>query len=157
MHAFASQDDFPLNLRLLSRLLHLRGFDVTAVPDGGAALDALLASFRTAEAGAEAGAGAEEAPQPQPLPFDLAVLDMEMPVMSGPQAAAAFRQWEEGARPGAMRLPIVSLTANVHEQVSLCLTLITQAVPLKLTARPHARLHCSMPRSAPAQAWCVLA
>ena len=39
-----------------------------------------------------------------------------MPVMSGPQVASAFRAWEAGARPGAMRLPIVSLTANAAEE-----------------------------------------
>jgi hypothetical protein len=38
--------------------------------------------------------------------------------MSGPQAATAFREWEANARPGAMRLPLVALTANVLEQVS---------------------------------------
>jgi hypothetical protein len=38
-------------------------------------------------------------------------------VLTGPQAAAAFRAWEAGARPGAMRLPLVALTANIHEQV----------------------------------------
>jgi CheY-like chemotaxis protein len=125
---------------------------VTAVPDGGAALHALLASFRTGEA----GAGAEEAVQPQPPPFDLAVLDMEMPVMSGPQAAAAFRQWEEGARPGAMRLPIVSLTANVHEQVRPLPFTLTWSVPPNLAARLRRPHNSSMPLSAPTPAWCVL-
>jgi CheY-like chemotaxis protein len=68
------QDDFSLNLRLISRLLQLRGFDVTAVADGGAALNALLASFGATEA---AAAGEVEA-SPQQQPFDLALLDMNM-------------------------------------------------------------------------------
>jgi CheY-like chemotaxis protein len=36
--------------------------------------------------------------------------------MSGPEAAAAYRVWEAAARPGAMRLPIISLTANAAEE-----------------------------------------
>jgi CheY-like chemotaxis protein len=74
-------DDHPLNLRLISRLLQLQGFDITAVADGGAALEALT----------EAGT----------VPFDLAVLDMNMPIISGPEACAAYRQWE--AARGAAR------------------------------------------------------
>jgi CheY-like chemotaxis protein len=92
-------DDHPLNLRLISRLLQLQGFEITAVADGGAALEAL-------EALTEAGT----------VPFDLAVLDMNMPIMSGPEAAAAYRQWEAAARPDAMRLPIIALTANALEE-----------------------------------------
>jgi CheY-like chemotaxis protein len=153
------QDDFPLNLRLLSRLLQLRGFDVTAVADGGAALNALLASFGATEAAA-AAAGSEVGPQPSPpQPFDLALLDMEMPVLSGPQATAAFRQWEERARPGAMRLPLVALTANVHEQASetcQCLSISPgQCLSLSLRTRHVCFGHRSMPPSVPTRAWCV--
>jgi hypothetical protein len=64
-------------LRLISRLLQLRGFDVTPVPDGGAALNALITSFRTA-AEAAAAVGEAELPPPASSPFDLALLDMEM-------------------------------------------------------------------------------
>ena len=45
-------DDLPLNLNLVSRLLRLHGFDVTAVADGGAALAALQAAFMPPAAGA---------------------------------------------------------------------------------------------------------
>jgi CheY-like chemotaxis protein len=99
-------------LRLITRLLQLQDFEVTAVADGGAALDALRANYEATAAAAAAGGGAPGLA----APFDLAVLDMSMPVMSGPQAAAAFRAWEAAARPGAMRLPIISLTANAAEE-----------------------------------------
>ena len=153
------QDDHPLNLRLISRLLQLRGFDVVAVPDGGAALDALLGSFHASAAGIGEAASAlrldEQAPPPPPPPFDLAVLDMNMPVKSGPEAAAAFREWEVAARPGAARLPIIALTANVHEQVRAAV-----AHPCRL--QPHAmpamrRFLRSTPPSALPREWCALA
>ena len=91
-------DDHALNLRLMSRLLQLNGFDVVGVCDGRAALEALIASR-----------------------FDLALLDMEMPKLSGTEASAEFRKWEATNRPGAAALPIVALTANVmDEHVDAC-------------------------------------
>jgi CheY-like chemotaxis protein len=93
-----AQDDHHLNLRLVTRLLEANSFAVTAVADGGAALEALIASA-----------------SPGGVPFDVAVLDTEMPVMRGPQVAAAFRQWER--EHGAVtRLPIVALTAHAMEE-----------------------------------------
>jgi CheY-like chemotaxis protein len=100
-------DDHPLNLRLVTRLLQLQGFEVTAVADGGAALDALRSNGH-----ARSGEG-DAVP---PTPFDLAILDMNMPVLSGPDVASAFRVWEAETQPGAMRLPIIALTANVMEE-----------------------------------------
>jgi CheY-like chemotaxis protein len=119
-------DDHPLNLRLLTRLLQLNDFIVTAVPDGGAALAALMSSHGAAAGGtATAGGGggvSAAGPMAAPTegPFDLAVLDMEMPVMTGPEVSAAFRSWE--ARVAAesgfySRLPIIALTANVMQCV----------------------------------------
>ena len=150
-----TQDDFALNLRLISRLLQLRGFDVVAVPDGGAALAALLGSFRASEAGISEAASLSQPQPPPPPPFDLAVLDMNMPVKTGPEAAAAFREWEVAARPGAARLPIIALTANVHEQVRAAV-----AHPCRL--QPHAmpamrRFLRSTPPSALPREWCALA
>jgi hypothetical protein len=58
------QDDHPLNLRLITRLLQLQDFDVTPVADGGAAFDALRTSYGTADAAA--------------APFDIAILDMSV-------------------------------------------------------------------------------
>ena len=104
-------DDHQLNLRLFTRLLQMHDFLVTAVADGGAALAALQASFAPPPPGAAA------AQPPQPPPFDVAVLDMDMPVLRGTQVAAAFRTFEAGVRPSAsMRLPIFALTANVLEE-----------------------------------------
>ena len=73
-------DDHVLNLNLVARLLRSNGFLVTAVKDGQEALDALIESFD--ENGSQ---------------FHAAVLDMSMPVMSGPEAAAAFRSWERSS------------------------------------------------------------
>ena len=47
-------------------------------------------------------------------PFDLVLMDCEMPVMNGFDAAAAIRQWEkaEGRRP----IPIVALSAHIMDE-----------------------------------------
>jgi CheY-like chemotaxis protein len=103
--------------------MELHGFDVKGVVDGGAALSALKRSYD------------EDA-----SPFDVCVLDMQvrracashtarvmprcwlserraqMPCMTGPEAAAAFRAWERDTRPGAPTLPLIALTANVLEE-----------------------------------------
>ena len=97
-------EDHSLNLRLITRLLSLNGFEVTGVGDGQAALETLIASF------------SDEA-----LPFDLCLFDMDMPRLSGPEAASEYRKWEATNRPGAMALPIVALTANVLDKhVEMC-------------------------------------
>ncbi len=102
-------DDHALNLRLISRLLQLHGFQVTPAADGAAALAALKAAF--------SGRAEDE--------VDLALLDMDMPIMTGPEACAAFRAWEataparNGTGPSAAArppLPVVALTANVMEE-----------------------------------------
>ena len=38
-----------------------------------------------------------------------------MPLMTGPEAAVAFRAWERDMRPGE-HLPLIALTANVLEE-----------------------------------------
>lgn len=114
-----------LNLRLVTRLLQLQGFDVTAVADGGAALDALRSSYTQAQIG-------DTLP---PTPFDLAILDMNMPVMSGPDVAASFRAWQAEALPGAMRLPIIALTANVMEEHAAECASAGMCVPLPTLLR----------------------
>jgi len=103
-------DDHMLNLRLVSRLLQLQGFDVTAVADGSTALD-VLRSNALAQA---AGSVAAPVSLADATPFDLAILDMNMPGMSGPDVAAAFRRFEAESMTGVMRLPIIALTANVR-------------------------------------------
>ena len=108
-------DDYALNLRLITRLLKVHDFMVTAVADGAAALAALLASFAPLPSDADAAAvGAQQ--QQQQQPFDVVVLDMDMPFLRGPQVAARFREWEAQTRPHAMKLPIIALTANVLEE-----------------------------------------
>lgn len=80
----------------MQRLLSQAGFDVRTAVDGADALQQLRAGATS---------------------FHLALLDMAMPELSGPEAARAFRAWEaERSTPSASRLPIVALTANVLEQ-----------------------------------------
>ena len=126
-HALVA-DDYALNLRLITWLLQMHDFSVTAVGDGAAALAALLSSFAPPSGDAEADA--------QQRPFDVVVLgapplsrccsactptdtlwaDMNMPFLRGPEVAAKFRDWEAKERPHAMKLPIIALTANVLEE-----------------------------------------
>ena len=111
-------DDHPLNLRLMSRLLLRAGFAIVdTAADGYEALAALHASF---------AAG---------TPPDAVMMDMQMPRMTGPESAAAFRAWETakgaGQSPGA-RLPIVCVTANVlHKDHDECLAAGMDEVVLK--------------------------
>ena len=112
-------DDYALNLRLITRLLQMHDFTVTAVADGAAALAALLASFAEVPPDADAAGSSQQQQQQQQQkqqPFDVVVLDMDMPLLRGPQVAAKFREWEAQARPHAMKLPIIALTANVLEE-----------------------------------------
>lgn len=100
-------DDHALNLNLVSRLLTKSGFLVVPVRDGKEALDALIASFRDDDGSA----------------FQCAVLDMQMPVMTGVECARAFRAWESASGNAARwgKLPLVALTANVlEEHVTSC-------------------------------------
>jgi CheY-like chemotaxis protein len=71
---------------------------------------------------------------------------MDMPVLSGPAAAAAFRAWEAGARPpGEERLPIMALTANVAtEHAAVCAAAgmnLFLAKPLRAADMPLLRAH----------------
>ena len=74
------------------------------------------------------------------------LLDMDMPVMSGPAAATAYRAWEAHARPpGEMRLPIFALTANVatgHAEVCAASGMnLFLAKPLRTSEMPLLRAH----------------
>jgi CheY-like chemotaxis protein len=91
-------DDHALNLKLVQRLLEQHGFAVETGANGHEAFDKLVAAF-------EAGA-----------PPSIAIIDMQMPVWSGPDAARAWRAWEAQHRPGGPRLPLLCLTANVMEE-----------------------------------------
>src|SRR5208282_5233337 len=78
-------DDNTTNQRVLERILHSAGHEVTVVNDGEQALDAL----------------AEGA-------FDAAILDVNMPGVSGIEAAKIYRFTALGQQ----RVPLIALTAD---------------------------------------------
>jgi PAS domain S-box-containing protein len=80
-------EDHPVNRKLVTRLLQKRGHQVTPVENGRAA----VASIEAAN------------------DFDVVLMDVQMPEMSGFEAVEAIRR-REG--PAARRLPIVALTAH---------------------------------------------
>lgn len=81
-------DDHPVNRRLGEALLQRLGFTVTTAQDGAEALTEITSGG-----------------------FDLAFMDVSMPVMDGHEATRRARVWEQES--GAERLPIIALTANV--------------------------------------------
>ena len=83
-------EDNPVNQQLAVRLLEKWGHRVTLAANGQLALDAL-----------EQGT------------FDIALMDMQMPVMSGIEATREIRR-REAAR-GNSRLPIIAMTANAMQ------------------------------------------
>ncbi len=80
-HVLVAEDNFA-NQKLVELLLHRAGFAVTIVDNGQKAVEA---------------ASANE--------FDLIIMDMQMPVLSGYDATGQIRQVDEN-------IPIVALTAN---------------------------------------------
>ncbi len=84
-------EDHEVNQLLVRAMLHHGGHDVTLVVNGQEALDAVRDSMTGG------------------TPFDLAFMDMQMPIMDGLAATRAIRALETS---GARRLPIVALTAN---------------------------------------------
>jgi len=102
-------EDNEVNQMVLRALLEPFEYDLTIVDDGLQALDAYKAEA-----------------------FDLVLLDIQMPVMDGPAAAAAIRLYEtQTNRPV---VPIIALTANVMaDQVQSYLALgMNQVVPKPL-------------------------
>jgi signal transduction histidine kinase len=89
-------EDNPVNQKLVVSLLEKWGHDVTLTEDGEQALSALHAES-----------------------FDLALLDLQMPVLDGIDVARRWREHEATA--GGPRLPLVALTARVMpEDEELC-------------------------------------
>jgi CheY-like chemotaxis protein len=80
-------EDGPDNQRLLRRLFERAGAQVTVVDNGRAAVDAALAARDEGE------------------PFDVLVIDMQMPVLDGYDAARELRRRHYAG-------PVVALTAH---------------------------------------------
>ncbi|HYL11032.1 MAG TPA: two-component regulator propeller domain-containing protein [Candidatus Acidoferrales bacterium] len=80
-------EDNPVNQTLALRLLEKRGYTVTVVGDGRAALQAL-----------------------EREPFDLVLMDVQMPELDGFQATGAIRAKEKST--GSRHIPIVAMTAH---------------------------------------------
>jgi signal transduction histidine kinase/CheY-like chemotaxis protein len=78
-------DDNAINRRVVTRILTSAGHMVTAVADGEQALDAL-----------------------EDAPFDVALLDVNMPVLDGIEAAKLYRFASLSERP----VPLIALTAD---------------------------------------------
>ena len=83
-------EDNDVNRKLVTTLLRKRGHTVTAVENGRAALESIDAARAR---------------------FDVALLDVQMPEMSGLEAAQAIRDREGDAG----RLPIIALTAHAMQ------------------------------------------
>jgi PAS domain S-box-containing protein len=83
-------EDNPVNQQLAIRLLEKWGHRVTLAVNGQLALDAL-----------------------EQQNFEVALMDMQMPVMGGIEATRAIRQRE--AEQGRSRLPIIAMTANAMQ------------------------------------------
>jgi len=81
-------EDNPTNQLVLAALLEPVGVELTIVGDGRLAVETFVAGG-----------------------FDLVLMDVQMPVMNGVEAAAEIRSWE--ALRGLTRTPILALTANV--------------------------------------------
>jgi len=80
-------EDSPVNLKLMTRILTKAGHQITGVEDGRAALNAIVSGS-----------------------YDIALMDIQMPVLDGLEAMKAVRNHEsETNRP---RLPVIAVTAH---------------------------------------------
>ena len=91
LHVLVAEDN-PVNRKLVTTLLRKRGHVVRAVENGREAVEAIDASANA--------------------PFDLVLMDIQMPEMSGFEAAQAVRDREKD---GERRLPLVALTAHAMQ------------------------------------------
>lgn len=84
-------EDNPVNQRVIRGLLMHAGFEVVLAQDGDEALSILESSE----------------------PFDLAIIDMHMPELSGPEVIQRWRFIEDG------HMPIIMLTADAREDAAI--------------------------------------
>jgi PAS domain S-box-containing protein len=91
LHVLIAEDN-PVNRKLVTTLLRKRGHVVRAVENGREAVEAIEASANA--------------------PFDLVLMDIQMPEMSGFEAAHAVREREKGSD---QRLPLIALTAHAMQ------------------------------------------
>ena len=91
LHILVAEDN-PVNRKLVTTLLRKRGHVVRAVENGREAVEAIDGSANA--------------------PFDLVLMDIQMPEMSGFEAAQAVREREKG---GDRRLPLIALTAHAMQ------------------------------------------
>ncbi|HIY22580.1 MAG TPA: response regulator [Candidatus Flavonifractor merdigallinarum] len=86
-------EDNPLNMELATEMLRLKGVEVTQAWNGREAVE----QFQSSPSGW----------------FDAILMDMQMPEMSGCEAARAIRALP---RPDAKEIPIVAVTANAYAE-----------------------------------------
>ena len=86
-------EDNLVNKEIATMLLSHEGFIVDCVEDGKAAVDAVM--------------------QAEPGTYSAVLMDIQMPVMDGYQAARAIRKLDDPARAG---IPIVAMTADAFQE-----------------------------------------
>jgi len=86
-------EDYELNMEMAADMLEMRGAQVFQAWNGKEAVEAFEAS--------------------EPFFFDAVLMDMQMPIMDGCEAAKAIRSLE---RPDAGKVPIVAVTANAFAE-----------------------------------------
>ncbi len=90
---FLAAEDNELNAEILTEMLEMEGASCQVAPDGQKALEMFQNS--------------------QPGTYDLILMDMQMPVMNGYDAARAIRAC---GHPQAASIPIVAMTANAFAE-----------------------------------------
>lgn len=92
MHFLCAEDN-ELNAEILKELLHMEGAECVICPNGRAVVE----TFE----------------QSAPGDYDMILMDVQMPVMNGYEAAKAIRR---GNHPLALAIPIVAMTANAFSE-----------------------------------------
>ena len=92
IHLLLAEDN-PINQEIAIMLLTQEGFQVDCVEDGKAAVEAVV--------------------QAQPGTYDAVLMDIQMPVMNGYQAARSIRALDDPAR---ANIPILAMTADAFQE-----------------------------------------